>query len=491
MLPTLGFLAIVVLALISLSSRIATRAKKRFQGLRRDTESSKKESNASPGDLARVVTPAAPAAADISSRSKKNISWFLEKHGRQISRIKATNPRIDLMTAENWLMRGVLVELYKNHLQNNVSSKSLSYADGLGGDPDLLLEASRFFNHFFKSRIPVRPEHIVVGAGCSAILENLLHDICEPGDGIMIEVPFWGGFETSFVLRAAVVAVHVVQVSLTSPSDVFIAAYEEALMSSKRKIKAVILCNPQNPRCEVYPREHIEALLCFCEKHNLHFISDEIYGMSEINLGRTDFLALPFLSVLEIDLQMLDVNPARVHMIYSISKDLGSSGLRLGFIVTQQSDLRLSLAIANHSKVSTLTSTTMTAVLSNQDILEGIFRNNKLRLSTWAKIVVGFLDFHSLEYTRPVAGVYIWARLKGPECTWNEESELNDRLEHAGVSLGAGKSYCARQPGWFRVTFAVPRPVLYEALRRIENALGAKKQWKPEDTKLVLSKESI
>lgn len=74
----------------------------------------------------------------------------------------------------------------------------------------------------------------------------------------------------------------------------------------------------------MYPQSHIEALLQFCEQNDLHFISDEIYGLSVFNTTATG----GFVSVLQIDLEALGVNPNRVHMVYSISKDLGSSGLR-------------------------------------------------------------------------------------------------------------------------------------------------------------------
>lgn len=130
--------------------------------------------------------------------------------------------------------------------------------------------------------------------------------------------------------------VHVQPTDRSSEVESFIRAYTDALTSSERRIKAVLFCNPHNPRGDLYPRKHIEALLLFCQTYGLHFISDEIYGLSTFQDGGSDN-GKGFVSVLQCDLAALGVEPALVHMIYSISKDMGSSGLRLVCVKTSSS----------------------------------------------------------------------------------------------------------------------------------------------------------
>ncbi|KAK1843705.1 ACC synthase [Colletotrichum chrysophilum] len=321
----------------------------------------------------------------ISQRGQKNLAWFLRKHAGHVARIEAKQPPIDLMTAENWVMRDTLTALYKDYIGASLSTRSLSYADGLGGDPSLLEVSAKFFNQHFNPATAVEPRHIVTGAGCSVILDNLLFDICDSGDGVLVEVPFWGGFETSFILRSEAVAVHVQPTDRSSEVESFIRAYTDALTSSKRRIKAVLFCNPHDPRGDLYPRQHIEALLLFCQNYD---------GGSDNGKG--------FVSVLQCDLAALGVEPALVHMIYSISKDMGSSGLRLGFLVTQaHPDLRLSLAISNHSRVSTLTSIAATALLSDEKGLNEILAESKIKLAASASVMMGFLNHHGFEFIRP------------------------------------------------------------------------------------------
>jgi aspartate/methionine/tyrosine aminotransferase len=87
----------------------------------------------------------------------------------------------------------------------------------------------------------------------------------------------------------------------------------------------------------------LDALLQFCQQADIHFLSDEIYALS--TFGRADAQAIGeptqrdaksftspsahFVSVLSRDLERLGVQASRVHILYSISKDLGCSGLRL------------------------------------------------------------------------------------------------------------------------------------------------------------------
>ena len=104
------------------------------------------------------------------------------------------------------------------------------------------------------------------------------------------------------------------------------------------RIKALILTNPHNPFGQCYPPEVLRELLRFCETYGLHFVSDEVYALSSFE--STSVLP-PFCSVLslvrnfpETDVEQRHhgkdiIDPARVHVVWSMSKDFGSSGIRM------------------------------------------------------------------------------------------------------------------------------------------------------------------
>ena len=117
-------------------------------------------------------------------------------------------------------------------------------------------------------------------------------------------------------------------------TEALIAALEEAFQSAARPIKALVLTNPHNPLGLCYTPSVLELCLQFCQRHSIHFISDEIYALTSYK--NTDIpTPVPFVSVLSLDVVALGVDRSRVHVIWSTSKDFGQSGVRM---VRKQND---------------------------------------------------------------------------------------------------------------------------------------------------------
>ena len=58
---------------------------------------------------------------------------------------------------------------------------------------------------------------------------------------------------------------------------------EEEILTQHQLVKSVkgfIFCNPNNPLGVVYPKTLTLGLMEICKKYKVHFISDEIYGLS-------------------------------------------------------------------------------------------------------------------------------------------------------------------------------------------------------------------
>lgn len=140
----------------------------------------------------------------------------------------------------------------------------------------------------------------------------------------MIAVPYWPGLDISLSVHneAKVVRVDV-------PLDEFFTVssveyYEKALKNSAGPVKAVLICNPHNPLGRCYSRHTLQATLDFCIRHRLHYISDEVYAMS-VHSRKSRGDKLPkFVSALS-----LTGGRDLVHVMYSLSKDFGCSGIRL------------------------------------------------------------------------------------------------------------------------------------------------------------------
>ncbi|KAH7361346.1 pyridoxal phosphate-dependent transferase [Pyrenochaeta sp. MPI-SDFR-AT-0127] len=428
----------------------------------------------------------------LSCRARDNNAWFMKQFGRALNRQGSKDSsRIDLATAENWLIRPDLLELLRKNCWKNLESKHLSYATGLGGAPELLAAVSKFYNCFFAPSIPVEPEHLVVGPGCSSILDTLINDICDDGDGLLVAAPMWGSFEISAVLRNRVKIIPVqVPSGRSGSANEVVGAYRDAAEKSTCNVRGILFCNPHNPSGHICPVDIIDSLLQYCEQADFHFISDEIYALSSFgSIGTTangnrtacEPVSSQFFSVLQRDLNGLGVRMARVHQIYSISKDFGSSGLRLGCLVTQDNkELRMSQSILNNAKICNVAAIMIIPILEDLSTLATLVNINKERLREAARVAIQFAEFHELEYIKPAAGLYVWVRLSAECTTWGEEEDCVQQCANRGVMVGSGADYAEFRPGWYRLTFAVPQLDLLAGLHRIEDAMGYSARFQPD-----------
>lgn len=115
--------------------------------------------------------------------------------------------------------------------------------------------------------------------------------------------------------------------------------YKEAILAAEKSgthIRAIILCNPHNPLGQCYPEATIIELLKLCNKYHIHLLADEIYALSVYDIP--DKRTVPFFSILTFDYEKY-ISKDLVHVLYGMSKDLASGGMRLGCFITRNKEL--------------------------------------------------------------------------------------------------------------------------------------------------------
>ncbi|KXX83235.1 hypothetical protein MMYC01_200285 [Madurella mycetomatis] len=461
---------------------------------------------------------------ELSSRMQKPASAILPKIAATIADRTNAARKIDLATAENWLIRPEIAEIYKDALQKNLTLADLSYPDGFGGDPKLQEALAGFFNKYFSPLSPVQPGHVVVTPGASNCLDSLLFSICEAGDSVLVLAPFWNGFDVHFMLRPNIKVVPVFTTSvsfLDRPtrllSESLVPALEAALKSceDESRVKAFVITNPHNPFARCYPEVVLREAMQWCAKRGLHYISDEVYALSDfsatpspvrengISQGSapatpngtgtnhsTEPDPTPFTSALSIALPADKTPP--ISVVWSTSKDLGSSGLRMGAHVWrprhQPSDrvasslsssttttlLSTSLALLSTTQLPTI-SMLLTRCLLTSPRFDALVVTNRARLREHHDTVTRRLRAWGIPFVPATSGPYLLARL-GVGAGDGVEDVVDVLRREAMVLVSPGKGFHFPGPGdvqgWVRITFAVPGDVLQEGLDRIGRALG-------------------
>jgi aspartate aminotransferase len=121
-------------------------------------------------------------------------------------------------------------------------------------------------------RLVYDPSDIVVSCGAKHSIYNLAQVLFNPGDEVLIPVPYWVSYP-EIVRLADAVPVEV----LTREEDGFKLRPEALESAITPKTGALILNSPSNPTGSVYTRQELEALAPILLRHKLVVISDDIY----------------------------------------------------------------------------------------------------------------------------------------------------------------------------------------------------------------------
>ncbi len=116
------------------------------------------------------------------------------------------------------------------------------------------------------------PSQIIVSTGAKQCLANALQAILNPGDEVIIPVPYWVSYPELVKIADGVPVF--VETKEENNFKYTIDALEAAITS---KSKAIILNSPNNPTGTVYSEEELFAIAEFSRENNLIIISDEIY----------------------------------------------------------------------------------------------------------------------------------------------------------------------------------------------------------------------
>ncbi|OOO14051.1 aminotransferase class I and II [Aspergillus oryzae] len=347
------------------------------------------------------------------------------------------------------------------------SSGHLDWLKGFFGDATLLDLLASTVNTHFRSHSQVAADNIAVTAGAAAGLDAILYNICNPGDGVLVPCPYWNGYDALFALHSGVRPVGVVVPSLEdSFGPALLSALEESYEKASCPIRALVLANPHNPLGRPYSRLILEQCMAFCQRRNIHLVSDEAFAFSSFT--SPDFTnPEPFISCLSIDPSRVGCDPQRIHVVWSMSKDLSASGVRLGCVITRNRPLRDVVGLVASVHVSVLSTVFAKEVLASPQ-LPKLLTLSATRLAKAYSTLTTAFKATGIEYFPSYATVFVLARLAPNATAWDEEMLALRAYMQAGVAVAPGRAYhmAERQKGWMRVTFAVSNEDLSEGIRR-------------------------
>ncbi|KAF6138189.1 hypothetical protein GIB67_011029 [Kingdonia uniflora] len=318
-------------------------------------------------------------------------------------------------------------------------------------------------------RVKFDPERIVLTAGATAANELLTFILANPGDALLVPTPYYPGFDRDLRWRTGV---KIVPVHCDSSNNFQITtkALENAYKNAEDmniKVRGLMITNPSNPLGVSIQRSALEEILDFITRKNIHLVSDEIYSGSVFSQNE-------FISVAEILEDRRYKGSERVHIVYSLSKDLGLPGFRVGTIYSYNDNVvRTARRMSSFSLVSSQTQHLLVSMLSDTKFTKNYIKINRERLKRRYDMIVEGLKKAGIECLKGNAGLFCWMNLSPFLENPTREGELslwNSILHEVKLNISPGSSCHCLEPGWFRVCFAnMSEKTLDVALKRIHD----------------------
>ncbi|KAL3498900.1 hypothetical protein ACH5RR_041632 [Cinchona calisaya] len=327
---------------------------------------------------------------------------------------------------------------------------------------------ARFMEKVRGDRVRFDPNRIVMSGGATGACETLAFCLADRGDAFLVPTPYYPAYDRDLCWRTGV---QLFPIICDSSNDFKVTrksmeeAYQKAQESNIR-VKGFLLNNPSNPLGTVLDREVLKEIVTFINDKNIHLISDEIYSATVFD--QPDFVSIS--EIIEED--GVRCNRDLIHIVYSLSKDLGFPGFRVG-IVYSYNDSVMSCArkMSSFGLISTQTQHFVKSILSDEKFIEKFISKSSERLAKRHSFFTGGLSQVGIGTLKSNAGLYFWMDLRKllREPTVEAETELwRIIINEVKLNVSPGSSFHCSEPGWFRVCVAnMDDECAKVALRRI------------------------
>jgi aspartate/methionine/tyrosine aminotransferase len=200
-----------------------------------------------------------------------------------------------------------------DHMRQGLSDPDIHKYKSVEGTAELV--AAIEHKLLAENGIRTAPEsRVVVTAGGNMAFFNAILAIADPGDEIILLVPYYFNHE----MAVAMLNCRAVLVPLDAENQIDLERLERAITSRTR---AIVTISPNNPSGAIYSRAALTAVNTLCRQRGIYHISDEAYeyflydGAEHFSPGSLSGAAAHTIS------------------LYSLSKAYGFASWRIGYMV--------------------------------------------------------------------------------------------------------------------------------------------------------------
>ena len=173
----------------------------------------------------------------------------------------------------------------------------------------------------------------------------------------------------------------------------------------------------------------LDELITFAVAKKIHLISDEIFSC-------TVFENPSFISIIEAiinrKLEKIDLW-SRVHIVYSLSKDFGIPGFRVGMIYSNNERVvSIATKMSSYGLISSQTKYLLSKLLSGKEFRENYLKENRKRVKERREMMVVGLGQAEISCLKGNTGLFYWVDLRNllSSNAFTAEMELWKKILH-------------------------------------------------------------
>lgn len=303
---------------------------------------------------------------------------------------------------------------------------------------------------------------IVVSTGAKQCLSNLFQAILDPGDEVLIPVPYWVSYPELIKLYYGV------PVFVEGDKDNNY-KYDVQTLESKvtKNTKAILINSPNNPTGTIYNHKELIELAEFAKKHDLIIISDEIY--EKLIYGNYKHESIASIS---------EDSFSRTVVINGVSKSYAMTGWRIGYAAGNKDIISLMSSIQSHTTsnpTSIAQYAALEALAGPQDKLHEMVRT----FSTRRDLMIEELSkIKNISTIVPDGAFYVMVNIANVLGKTAEGVTIKNSMDFSEILLD--KHLVAVIPGvafgldnYIRLSYATSEDNIIEGICRIKNFINS------------------
>lgn len=307
------------------------------------------------------------------------------------------------------------------------------------------------------------PKNIIISSGAKHSIYNALMAITNPGDEIIISVPYWVSYPELIKLAGG----KPIFIKTKEEND-FKYTLEDLNNALSDKTKAIILNSPNNPTGTFYNKNELEKIADWAVKNNIFVISDEIYE-------KLVYDGENHVSIASLDEKIKDLTI----LINGMSKAYAMTGWRIGYAAANEEITKVMSNIQSHTTSNPCSISQYASVeglSGDQSSVEKMKKHFEERRNFMVDTVN---SIEGLSCRKPKGAFYVMVNITKIKGKTIRGMKIEDSLDFAKLLLDEGK--VAVIPGigfgdddYIRLSYATSMENIEKGLSRIKTIIEDK-----------------